>query len=513
MTKPWREYSDFLERWENGLWEECYDDPLLFVVEVFGLPDKTQGCPTCNRPAIRATTGEGVASQCDCPGVEPWQAAFLKDVGQYDRVSARSGHGVGKTTTFAWIGWWFLATRRTCKVPVISPSENQLRDALWPEFRKWHGQMPKGLASRFETRQETVVNKADPGNAFIVARTAPKHKPEALQGFHQEQLMEYEGEKFAVANLLVLLDEASGIEEAFYEVNRGALSGKGTKLAMAGNPTRTAGSFYDSHHKLRTIYRCHHVSCLDVKRAQGHIEEIKAQYGEGSNAWRVRVLGEFPTSSDETIIPLSLVMSAIGRDVPPLDYYPIWGLDVARYGDDRTALAKRQANALLEPVKAWKNLDTLQVVGRLRTEYEETKPEDRPKQIMVDVIGVGAGVYDVAKAQGLPVYDVNVGEAASSRENCMRLRDELWFLGREWFLDRSCTMPNDEALISELTNVTYSFTVTGKFVAERKQEMKDRGVPSPDLADAFLLTFAGSLQQRQKFRRKPRRPTDSNWAA
>ena len=77
-----------------------------------------------------------------------------------------------------------------------------------------------------------------------------------------------------------------------------------------------------------------HVSCLDVPRAQGHIEDIKAKYGENSNAWRVRVLAQFPTEDDETVIPLQLVLSAVGRDVAPLEYYPVWGVDVARFGDD-----------------------------------------------------------------------------------------------------------------------------------------------------------------------------------
>ena len=96
-----------------------------------------------------------------------------------------------------------------------------------------------------------------------------------------------------------------------------------------------------------------HVNCLDVPRAQGHIEDIKAKYGEASNAYRVRVLGEFPTSDDETVIPLELVLGAVGRNVSSLDYYPVWGVDVARFGDDRTALAKRQANKLLEPINSW----------------------------------------------------------------------------------------------------------------------------------------------------------------
>jgi hypothetical protein len=166
----------------------------------------------------------------------------------------------------------------------------------------------------------------------------------------------------------------------------------------------------------------------------------------------VRVFGEFPTADDETVIPLELVLSAVGRDVSSLSYYPVWGVDVARFGDDRTALAKRQANRLLEPIKHWSATDLMATAGRIKAEYEETPYDMRPSEIHIDAIGLGAGVYDRCKELGLPVRAINVGEAASSRENCMRLRDELWFKGREWFQDKACSMLQDDALIAELTS-------------------------------------------------------------
>jgi hypothetical protein len=94
----------------------------------------------------------------------------------------------------------------------------------------------------------------------------------------------------------------------------------------------------------------------------------------------------------------------------------------------------------------------------------------------------------------------------------MRLRDELWFKGREWFQDKACSMPKDDALIAELTAPTYAFTSTGKMVVESKADMKKRGMRSPDLADAFLLTFACYERRKERYRRpEPRRP--SAWAA
>ena len=195
----------------------------------------------------------------------------------------------------------------------------------------------------------------------------------------------------------------------------GALSTPGAKVVMAGNPTRASGFFYDTHHLLADRWHTMHVNCLDVPRAQGHIEDIKAKYGDASNAYRVRVLGEFPTSDDETVIPLELVLGAVGRNVSTLDYHPVWGVDIARFGDDRTALAKRQGQAsgadqALELNRpdghCWEDQ------GRVRwTPYDA-----RPSEILVDVIGLGAGVYDRCRELGLPVRGVNVGEAAASRE-------------------------------------------------------------------------------------------------
>jgi phage terminase large subunit len=452
--------------------------------------DSEKSCRSKNAPLLFVTDVLGATP-------EPWQAAALEAVGKHDRVSIRSGHGVGKTTLQAWLILWFLCTRQNCKVPVAANSEDQLRDTIWPEIAKWHRQLPEALKAMIEVQAERVVVVQDLEGAFAVRRTASKDNPEALQGFHAE-------------HLLFLLDEASGIPDVVFEVGMGALSTPGAKVVMAGNPTRASGVFYDTHHSLRSLWHTMHVSCLDVPRAQGHIEDIRAKYGQGSNAWRVRVLGEFPTADDETVIPLELVLSAVERRVSTLSYYPVWGVDVARYGDDRTALAKRQANKLLEPIRWWHSTDLMATVGRIKTEYEETHYDMRPWAILIDVVGLGAGVFDRCKELGLPV-NINVGEAASTRENCMRLRDELWLKGREWFQDKMSSMPQDDALIAELTAPTYTFSSTGKMVVESKADMKKRGMRSPDLADAFLLTFACGERRIERYYRPVRRY--SGWAA
>lgn len=412
---------------------------------------------------------------------EAWQADALDGIGAGDRrISIRAGHGVGKSTLEAWVILWFLLTRRPCKVPVTANSQDQLRDVVWAEISKWWRKLPEPLRDQIEVTAERVAVRAAPNDAFAVARTARPERPEALQGFHSD-------------HLLFVIEEASGIEDIIFETAGGALTGANAMVLMCGNPTRSTGYFFRSFHDNRASWRCWHVPCQASSRVSpSYAEEIAREYGEASNVYRVRVLGEFPLSEDDAVIPLGLIEAAVGRDVSQTDMATVWGLDVARFGDDTTALAKRKGNVLTEPVKEWRKLDLMQTVGRIVKEYHETPLEKRPGAINVDVIGLGAGVVDRLRELKLPVRGINVGEAAAIEEKrFMRLRDELWFKARDWFDARDCCIPRDDGLISELVSPKYKIESSGKLKVESKDDMKKRGVKSPNKADAFCLTLAG----------------------
>jgi hypothetical protein len=206
------------------------------------------------------------------------------------------------------------------------------------------------------------------------------------------------------------------------------------------------------------------------------------------------VLGEFPQSDDDVVIPLHLVESARQRDIEVLASPVVWGLDVARFGDDRTALCKRRSHAVLEPVKTWRSKDLMQICGLIVSEYENTAPADRPVEICVDAIGLGAGVVDRLRelSFGPSVRGINVSESPAMGEKYAKLRDELWFNARDWLELRQCKLPRDDDLLAELTDVRYSYLSSGKLKIEGKSDIKKRGRPSPDVADAFVLTFAST---------------------
>lgn len=419
-------------------------------------------------------------------GVEPeaWQLEAGEALATKRRVSIRSGHGVGKSAFMAWVVLWFMSTHFPCKIPCTAPTSHQLSDILWAEIAKWHRALKErmpALGNEFEWTAEKFYLKTHPNESFAVARTSRPENPEALQGFHSD-------------NIIFLIDEASGVPDEVYQVAEGALSSTGAYVVMAGNPTRTQGYFYDSHHRMRGSWVSLHVNGEAVKRvAKQFIEDMAKKYGAESSIYKIRVKGEFASSLDG-VIGLDIIEPAKTRDIRP--HGPIrWGVDVARFGDDLTALCKRHGNTMPEKIKVWGGKDTMQTAGLIKLEYDAAKI--KPEAICIDVIGLGAGVVDRCKELNLPVIGVNVAESPAVQDQFMRLRDELWFAARDWFHGRDVRLADDEDLIGELTLPTFKVLSTGKKQVESKDEIKKRAA-SPDRADAFCLTFASGAPWKNK---------------
>lgn len=409
------------------------------------------------------------------------------------RVSIRSGHGTGKSTFLAWCVLWFLSSYFPAKIPATAPTGHQLDDVLWAEIAKWHrilrDRLPK-FADEFLWTAERFSLASAVNESFAVARTARPEKPEALQGFHSE-------------NILFLIDEASGVSDNVFEVAEGALSTEGAFVVMTANPTRQSGYFFDSHHKMRGQWAALHWNGEDSPMvSKSYIESMEKKYGRHSPIFKVRVLGEFVMAADG-VISLELCEAAKIRDVEATSNDVVWGVDVARFGDDSSAIAKRQGNIQLEPVREWWGKDTMQTVGIVKAEWDKTPAKQRPRAINVDVIGIGAGVVDRLKEMDLPVVGVNVAEAESANTNkdlqFNRLRDELWWKGREWLERRDCKLCDDDETIGELTTPTYTILSNGRIQVERKDDLKKRGVKSPNRADSWLLTLydGGSPRRRE----------------
>ena len=410
---------------------------------------------------------------------DDWQKEFLNAIVQGERrISVRSSHGVGKSTAASWAILWHILFRFPQKTLVTAPTSGQLFDALFAELKTWITELPSILSELLEVKSDRVTLKSAPSESFISCRTSRAENPEALQGAHS---------KF----VLLVADEASGVAEQVFEAAAGSMSGESAVTVLLGNPTRTSGLFFDSHNRSKDQWWTRKVSAHDSPRvSESFIEEMEARYGPESNAFRIRVLGEFPRSDDDTVIALDLVESAQNRDIEVSADSPIiWGVDVSRFGQDLSVLCRRQGRKV-EALKTWRQLDLMQLTGAIVAEYESQLPRTQPSQICVDSIGVGGGVVDRLIELGLPAIGINTAESPSTKGTYLNLRAELWWQIKAWLELRDCQMPKDDLLLAELVSPKYKFTSSGKLQLESKDDMRKRGLASPDRADALALTFA-----------------------
>lgn len=312
---------------------------------------------------------------------DPEQAKILRSVAASPMTSVRSGHGVGKSTVEAWVVIWFMTTRPFPKVPCTAPTQHQLFDILWAEVSKWLRNNP-ALQRELVWTKEKVYMRGYPEEWFAVARTASK--PDALQGFHAD-------------DLLFIIDEASGVADPIFEPVLGALSTPGARLLMCGNPTQLSGFFYDSHHKNRASYSTFHIDGRNSQRVpKEFVDRIIRMYGENSDVFRVRVAGDFPLQEDDVFIPISLVEKSIHTEYTPRQA-PLSvhiGCDVARFGDDKTVIGYK-ADEQVTFYKKRQGQDTMKTADDIILLGEELVHRyrwDAPIPVKVDDGGVGGGV-------------------------------------------------------------------------------------------------------------------------
>lgn len=411
---------------------------------------------------------------------DPWQEVANKALAHgHTRLSIRSGHGVGKSAWVAGAICWFANTRHPMKIGVTAPSAPQLYDALWAEVRVIFDRLPPAWRDLWTITADRIALKASPDETFVTARTARADKPEALQGLHAKHVM-------------LAVDEASGVDEAVFEAASGSMSTAGAITILTGNPTRSTGFFWRTHNLERDKWWTRCVPSTESKRvAPSFIAEMAERYGENSNGYRIRVLGEFPLAEEDTLIPAELVDSAMARDMPADVAAPeIWGLDVARMGADASVLIKRRGNTVTEFPRRWQGVDTMALSGAIKAEFDSLPAGARPALIVIDVIGIGSGVVDRLVEQNLPVLGLNVGEVPSMAKRFVRMRDELWVRAREWLESRRVRLPKDERLRTDLCAPRVSYLSDGRMQVEGKMQLRSRGYASSDSADALCLTFA-----------------------
>jgi hypothetical protein len=487
-----------------------YGDPLGFVRAMF-------------------PWGEAGTALHDQDGPDEWQAEVLEEIGrrvregasdqEAIRIGVGSGHGVGKSALVAWIILWFISTRQNPQIVVTANTASQLTTKTWRELAKWHKLcLNEGW---FQWSATKFYLKASPETWCANAITWSKERAEAFAGTHEK-------------HVLLLFDEASAIDDIIWEVAEGALTTSGAIMCAFGNGTRNTGRFRECFRRFRHRWWTKTVDSRSAKMAnRKQIAQWEEDYGADSDFFRVRVLGDFPRAASSQFIAEDVVEAAQARyrqlvrrkrerlgeladlgarvaiDITdaPEEWAPlIFSIDVARFGDDETVFGFRRGKLFVK-YRSYRGLETTAVAALAAEAIEEWKPD----ATFVDANGVGAGVADQLTQLGYEIIEVMGQAKPLDDRKYFNRRVEMYDAVRRWLKDGGI-IEDDTRLRDDLIGPEYGFDGKGRFQLESKDDMKGRGLPSPDTADCLAQTFympvAGKQAQQSLLDRVARQHFD-----
>lgn len=455
---------------QREICEQYYYDPLGFVL--FALPWGKAGTRLANQQ-----------------GPDAWQIDIMETLGESMKkgigvadamptlLAVASGHGIGKTACIAWILLWFLSTRDHPQVVVTAGKKEQLMGKTWRELNKWLKMAINGHWFTWSATKIEHVLFPETWNAQAIAWS--KHAPENFAGTHEE-------------NVLVIFDEASAIDDVIWEVTDGAMTTPGAVWVAFGNPTKNSGRFFECFHKHRKSWITRQIDSRTAKMANRRLLDSWVEiYGEDSDFVRVRIRGVFPAAGDLQFISSEKVQAAMARDLMAKVYQKygkVLAVDVARHGSDQTAFVKRQGRKVF-PIRRMRVKDLMKIAALVAEEINDWQPD----AVFIDATGMGWGVVDRLHQMGFTqVIGVQTGEKAFAHTRYVNRRAELWGAMRD-YIDEGASLPDDRELESDLTGIEYGFDGKQRYVLETKEDMKERGLDSPDSADALALTFASPV--------------------
>jgi hypothetical protein len=465
--------------------------------------------------------GEAGTRLASEPGPDDWQIDVLSDMGDAlvsgqdpatatgsaIQVAVASGHGIGKTALVAWIIHWFQSCYEFNQTVVTANTKTQLTTKTWRELAKWHKLALN--AHWFEWTATQYKHVLHPETWFASAIPWSAHNSEAFAGTHEKWV-------------LLIFDEASRIDDRIWEVAEGAMTTPNAMWICFGNPTQNTGAFAECFRRQKHRWITRQVDSRTARMTNKvKLQQWVDDYGEDSDFVRVRVRGVFPRAGTNQLIGTDLVLEAQRRhpdvELPPelqrnrpglcvLDEEKarVMGLDVARHGDDQSVAAFRQG-LYTWPMKRYRIADLMQLAYRFAEDIDAFTPD----AVFVDVTGMGWGVYDKLREirPDVSFYPVQVGEEAIDPRKFFNKRAEVWWRLREALAAGMSLPPTesgqlDRELEDDLIGPEYGYDPRERVQLEKKEDMKERGLASPDSGDALAITFAATVTAKIRPKKK-----------
>ena len=418
-------------------------------------------------------------------GPDDWQREQLMDIGKAFEDDPRSrvqeaiasGHGIGKSCQTSWIILWAMSTQPMMNGWVTANTQEQLTSKTWRELSIWHDRM---INRHWFKWSATSFQHVEHGEKWqIKALTWTEHNSEAFAGTHN------------IPMTLLIMDEASAIADSIWTVAAGGQTDGRVMWLVFGNPTKNTGRFRECFGKYKHRWKGRQIDSRTCKMTNKELlAEWEQDWGEDSDDFRVRVRGEFPRFGTGQLISAEDVTRARENSLKSDEYVffnIVIGVDVARYGADESVMVVRQGRKIID-WKTFSGLNNIQVGMRTAELYRK---HGSVGTILVDEVGLGAGVVDYLQTAGYPCLGVNAGSKADEDKRFYNKRAEMWYRMKEWF-DGSPDIPDDAILADQCAALEYSYDMKERIKLETKDRLKERlpSLGSPDRADALSITFA-----------------------
>jgi hypothetical protein len=438
----------------------------------------------------------------DSAGPRVWQREILEAIGKHLnsqhrftplQIAIASGHGIGKSALIAMVCDWAMSTCEDCRIVMTANTEAQLRTKTWPETAKWTRLAINSHWWSVGATSITVREKAHERLWRVDAIPWSENNTEAFAGLHNK------GKR-----IVVIYDEASAIADRIWEVTEGALTDENTEILWLafGNPTKNTGRFRECFGRYRHRWITRHIDSRTVEGTnKEQLEKWISDYGEDSDFCRVRVRGEFPRAGSTQFIAGDVVASARRRDAGDQSKaYKILSVDVARFGDDQTIIGYRRGleARLLDKIRG---MDVIQV-GR---QVIMRVVQEKPRSMVIDGDGIGGGVVDYVRTylpqvwkdqvkfelpKWFKIEEFHGGNTPGDVFMYFNKRAEVWGRMRDWL--ETGSIPDDPEIEADLCGPEYFFSSKNQVQLEKKEDMKKRGLASPDIGDMLAMTFASS---------------------
>lgn len=463
------------------------------------------------------------------------QRKILESVRDYPITVVPSGHSTSKSASASFLTLWWLATRYKARVIVTAPTWRQLQTVFYAEVNKWYNKSLLKEFDMFLLKQNIMqFNHEDYKKEWYMLPISPKN-PDGLQGQHgdKSQLVEEIMQEMGIVsidtneeitevirrlreadengeekedNILIIIDEASGVDDRIPEVLEGV---DPTRMVVFGNMTRTDGFFYEWAYNMKDeTMNVITLSSYDSPfMSKTQIESMERRYGKDSDVVNVRLRGLPPSGNANSCIPRRLAESCINIEIKHrFEDFEVLGVDPARFGGDFTVGYSATGSKFKEEFYFSKE-STMQCIGEIMRWCRRTP--HKKHYLFLDATGLGGPIADriyeiidedynnkgvegyIKKAPNLEVIEIHNGGKPRDNEEYSNTITEMFFTCKERLEKEDISMPNDNELIQDLTGRLYNFDSYGRIIVEKKEEFKKRIGRSPGKGDAFLLCVYG----------------------